>query len=254
MGPLLSIYIPSWNRSNHFNNLIQSIAGQITPQVEVVASLNPPNLNYYLPEWVKVVQQQFNIGGRTNISLGPVLCAGEYIWMIGDDDLVLPGGIQAVLEAIRNKPGIIVMSDGHYQLGAELGKTYATYRDFGDTVYGNGRGHTLSAITLMSATVFRREGFNLETCLIKTDTMYGQHYGMLENLWREPVSIVNQPTFRSAIAGQSASIFQAPPEEIHAHMSRYPAVMNELCEWINELTGSSYEPQHFWYPGCGFDK
>jgi glycosyltransferase involved in cell wall biosynthesis len=252
--PLLSIYIPSWNRARHFNSLIQSIEHQVTPDVEVVASLNPPNDNYNLPDWLRVVYQRINIGGRTNISLGPLLCTGEYIWIIGDDEVVLHGGIQAVLESTQGNPGIIIMSDGEYPIGVPGGSSYSSYRSFGDHVYGNGRGFTLSALTLVSSTAFRREGFDLATSLIKTDTMYGQHYGMLSGLWQEPVCVVRQPTFRAAIASHSASIFQAPQDVIQEHMGSYPRVMIDLMNWMNDLMGSTYQIENFWYPGCGFDK
>lgn len=253
--PLLSIYIPSWNRATHFNRLIQSLQHQITPNVEVVASLNPPNDDYYLPDWLNVVQQRLNIGGRVNISLGPLLCSGEYIWIIGDDDIVLNNGVQYVLDSLtRDKPGILVMWDGEYPLGALPGSSYRNYRQFGDTVFAAGRGYTLSALTLVSSTAFRREGFDLATSMLKMDTMYGQHYAMLKNLWREPVSVVEAGTFRAAIARESASILQAPPKEVQEHMSRYPEVMIELLTWLNNLIGSPYEFQKFWYPGCGFDK
>jgi glycosyltransferase involved in cell wall biosynthesis len=252
--PLLSIYIPSWNRAGYFNRLIQSIQHQITPDVEVVASLNPPNDGYDLPDWVRVVRQRINIGGRANISLGPLLCRGEYIWVIGDDDLALNNGIQSVLRALQHDPGIAVMWDGEYPLGVPAGSSFRSYRQFGDTVYGAGRGYTLSALTLISSTVFRREQFDLALSMVKMDTLYGQHYGMLQNLWNEPVTVVDQGTFRAAMSSESASILRSSADEVAQHMASYPQVMIDLLKWLNNTMGSYYEFNKFWYPGCGFDK
>jgi glycosyltransferase involved in cell wall biosynthesis len=253
--PLLSIYIPSWNRAGYFNRLIQSIQHQITPDVEVVASLNPPNDGYDLPDWLRVVRQRIDINGRVNITLGPVLCEGKYIWMLGDDEIVLNNGIGEVLRTLNENPdtGIAVMWDGEYPLGVTPGSTFHSYRQFGDTVYSAGRGYTLSALTLISATVFRREAFDLALSLKKMDTMYGQHYAMLNNLWREPVSVVAQGTFRAAIARESASVL-ANPKELEQHMRSYPQVLEDLMRWLNNTMGSHYEFDKFWYPGCGFDK
>lgn len=251
--PALSIYVPTWNRAQHFNNLMDSLNGQITDDVEVVASFNPPNDNYRWPSWCKVVRQQSNVGGRVNFLLGPLLTRGEYLWMVGDDDEITPTGVATVLEALGSKPGVVINWDGKLQLGCEPGSVFDDYAQFCETVYHRGFGTTITAVTLCTATVFRREAFDMSLALRKTDTMYGQHYGMLANLLKDEVRVVASPTFRAAVATETASIFLQPPEVIDEHMRMYPRVMHELVNWLNECMGTSLLPELCWVPGCGFD-
>lgn len=250
---LLSIYVPTWNRAAHFNNLMDSLNGQITDEVEVVASFNPPNENYRWPSWCRVVRQQSNVGGRVQFLLGPLLTRGEYLWMIGDDDEVTEGGVSAVLEACATGPGIVVNWDGRLDLGAQIGARFDDYREFALEVQRAGRSQTVTALTLCSATAFRREGFHLELALRKTDTMYGQHYGMLSRLWREPVQIVSRPSFTAANASQTASILMQSAEMVTEHMSMYPRCMYDLVGWINAGMGLALRPEDTWIPGGGFD-
>lgn len=250
--PKLSIYVPTWNRANHFNNLIDSLNGQITDDVEVVASFNPPNDNYRWPSWCRVVRQQSNVGGRVNFLLGPLLTRGDYLWMIGDDDEVLPGGVAAVLEACEKKPGIIVNWDGVLNLGCDPGSWFPTYKDFCEAVYPE-RATIITALTLCSATVCQRATFDIELGLLKTDTMYGQHYAALSNVLDEPVSVVGAATFRAAVAAETASIFLQPPNVIDEHMRMYPRVMYDLVDWLNVRCGMSLRPELCWVPGQGFD-
>jgi glycosyltransferase involved in cell wall biosynthesis len=249
----LSIYIPTWNRHEHFNALMDSLQGQITNDVEVVASFNPPNDNYRIPEWCRVVRQQSNIGGRVQFLLGPLLTTGDYLWMIGDDDQVQPGGVAAVLEACSTDPGIVVNWDGNLDLGVWPGSRFTNYQEFAQTVYDNGRGTTMTALTLCSATVFRRAAFDMSLALMTTDTMYGQHYGMLSNLLAEPVVVVDRPSFRAATAIHTASIWMHPPEVVTAHLQMYPKVLYDLVHWLNSRMGTQFIPERCWTPGCGFD-
>lgn len=249
----LSIFIPSWNRSKHFNNLITNIENQLCDDIEVVTSLNPPNEGYNLPNWLTVSKNRIDIGGRANFLIGPLITSGKYIWMIGDDDTVVRGGIKEVLRCIKYEPGLIVNWDGKLDLGIKPGSVYPTFKEFAEACMKAGVPTTLTALTLCSSTVSLRETFSIEQGILKMETMYGQFYATLENILDKPVAVVSKPTFKAAIARNSASIFQQPIEQQIAHMKMYPTVMYEIIEWLNEKMGIDLPPEKCWEPGCGFD-
>lgn len=230
----LSIYIPTWNRPHLLDRLLQSIEPQLTPDVEVFVSVNKSPATYHLPKWVKSRATHINIGGDANIITGPTLVNGEYVWVIGDDDHLLPGAINATMRAIEQNPALIIHPDGKFDLGVRNGETFATYTDFCEAVISAGRARTISAHTLISSNTFTRNTYDPVLALQKIDSRYGFHYGMLTNILRSKVVIADQPTM---VYGHEASIFQHSKEMIDEHMNAYPQVMYDIYDWITVSTG-----------------
>jgi glycosyltransferase involved in cell wall biosynthesis len=248
----LSIFIPTKGRPKFFNRLMDSLIPQLTDEVELVVSLNPPNDKYKIPKIAKVHQNRIDIGGRTNFLLGPALCTGEYIWMLGDDEQVRSGGIEEILSCLKGDPGIVVMTDGKKDLGIPLGSKWNSYSSMLDQANRNGAPWLAPMLTLASSTVSKRENFDTNLALIKTDTLYGQYYGMLSKNMFEPVHVVNKGTF---ISGKSdeASIYAEPSNMISDHNSSYPFVIYDIMVWINQKTGLNLPIVDAWQPFRGFD-
>lgn len=247
----LALFVPSFNRPHYFNRLMDSLRGQID-NVEVIVSLNGTDSGYELPSNVRVIRQRTNTGGRVQWMLGPLVTDADYLWMMGDDERILPGGVQSVLECLEDKPGLIINHDGVYDLGVPMGSRFDSYRDLVIAQSAANRCPAITAHTLCGANVFRRSLFNLALAVIKCDTMYGQHYAMLDGVIDEPVRIVSRPTF---IAGSSAdaSIWQHPIEMQLEHSDAYPVIIYDLIEWINDRCGLVIDPAACWVPGDGFD-
>jgi len=55
------------------------------------------------------VRQAENIGVTRNILYCPTLASGDFVWMVGDDDLVLPDALALIAEQLANFPCL----DGH---------------------------------------------------------------------------------------------------------------------------------------------
>ena len=247
----LSIFIPTFNRPAFFNDLIASLEPQ-HHGVEVVVSLNGSGSSYRFPPWVRVIRQATNIGGRVQWMLGPLVCTGEYVWMMGDDDRVAPGGVASVVEALEGNPGIVLNHDGCYDLGVQLGSRFGSYRDVIRAQVAVGRAQAVTAGTLCAAMVFRREGFSLEQAVLKCDTMYGQHYAILDRLMGDPVHVVPRPSFRAG-SSEHASIYGHSHEAIVEHMSAYPQNVHGIIHWLNERLDLSLDPVKCWVSGDGFD-
>ncbi len=109
--PLLSVCIPTYERAEYLFALLLTLAGEFarTPglgaRVEVVVVDNAstdltasvvelargslPQLHYHCHE--------LNIGPDPNFFRALALARGEYQWLLGDDELVLPGGLARIV-------------------------------------------------------------------------------------------------------------------------------------------------------------
>ncbi|GAA3966113.1 glycosyltransferase family 2 protein [Mucilaginibacter dorajii] len=114
---LLSICIPTYNRDKLLYSCILSIYKQLqeisASNVEIVVSNNcstdltsqivaefttRPNFKYF--------EQPVNVGLAGNVLKVVEYASGQYCWIIGDDDFLLPGAVASVLELLSNKSDI----------------------------------------------------------------------------------------------------------------------------------------------------
>lgn len=112
----LSICIPTYNRADHLANCLNSliICKQKTKKkFEICVSDNNSSDNTY-----KVVQNaqkkilikynknNSNIGFPGNCIKVVEMTSGDFVWIIGDDDLVLPNAINKIFHLIQNNSNI----------------------------------------------------------------------------------------------------------------------------------------------------
>jgi len=115
--PLLSICIPTYNRARVLEGALRVLIPQVAAAggaVELVVSDNCSSDE--TPEVVSRAQalgavrfhrNEQNVGAAANISrLCDELARGEFAWLLGDDDLVLPGGVERVLSVLRGSPEV----------------------------------------------------------------------------------------------------------------------------------------------------
>ena len=108
----LSICIPTYNRAQHLSNCLQSLISMRRPkgfQFEICISDNGSNDN--TKEIVDKAKEDIDINYSKNKSnLGIArnflkvvsMAKGEFVWLIGDDDLLLPHTLDT-LEVLFNK-------------------------------------------------------------------------------------------------------------------------------------------------------
>lgn len=115
--PLLSICIPTYNRSQTLKICLQSILDQIKGyenDIEVIVSDNCSSDD--TQELVKSMQKKGPIRynrNDTNIGAGPnflllsnVLSQGEYCWLIGDDDFIRKESLPRLISTMKKHPNI----------------------------------------------------------------------------------------------------------------------------------------------------
>lgn len=119
--PALSICIPTFNRSalleEALTTLLNDISEDFAHDIEVVISDNASTDNtqqicekfcreYSQINWV--IKRQSSSIGADNVQYVATLAHGRYIWILSDDDLILPGALKTLLDNIKDDYDILI--------------------------------------------------------------------------------------------------------------------------------------------------
>ena len=105
-SPLLTIAIPTFNRSRYLGRLLDSLSYQLgSVDIELLISDNASSDNtqavledFRVRELVfRSLLNQTNLGADGNIAQCFTEASGRYVWIIGDDDIVLPGALATLV-------------------------------------------------------------------------------------------------------------------------------------------------------------
>jgi glycosyltransferase involved in cell wall biosynthesis len=117
--PLLSICITTYNRAAWLALSLKNLARLIPnpqPEIEIVVCDNTstdqtPNVvqPYLQRADFRYYRNAENVGMLGNLNVTAHYARGQYIWILGDDDLIKPGGIERVLKVIQTHPGIALI-------------------------------------------------------------------------------------------------------------------------------------------------
>ena len=115
--PLLSICIPTYNRSSFLRVMLQALLPQVAEcgdQVEVwvLDNASLDDTQAVIEESRKLgpfqsCRNESNIGPLQNVVKGPCeLATGEFVWILGDHNLMRPGALQRVLGILSDNPNV----------------------------------------------------------------------------------------------------------------------------------------------------
>ena len=118
-APILSICIPTYNRPVEFKRLLGILAGQISGQdnsIEVVirddSSDNQLKIVENLLGAQKVLYQYFH-GEKIGLDLANLFllekARGDYVWWVGDDNEILDGSLERIMNVLKNIEGVSFM-------------------------------------------------------------------------------------------------------------------------------------------------
>ena len=124
--PILSICIPTYNRSDLLELCLATVLPQIAifgEEVECVVSDNasPDKTAAIVDEYAKLYSIRYfrnneNIGGFANCTkCASELARGEYVFLIGDDDTLCAGSIDGILNMLRrpDAPDLVALNVGY---------------------------------------------------------------------------------------------------------------------------------------------
>lgn len=125
MPPLLSICIPTYNRSHLLCHLLRCLGREYSGlseqgEVEIIVSDNcsedgTPSVVKDFQELIPIryYRNEQNIGGTANILQTPSLATGVFCWIVGDDDLLVPGALVQVLQLLQQYPNVPAIVVGY---------------------------------------------------------------------------------------------------------------------------------------------
>ena len=128
MSKLLSICIPTYNRSQFLPETLQSIFSQHIDDIEVVVCDNgSEDQTIEVMKQMQITYPQI-LYFRFEKNVGPDRCflksveiaSGEYCWLLGDDDILEPGSIALVLTKIRMFPELSGLTVNRYAYDSKL--------------------------------------------------------------------------------------------------------------------------------------
>ncbi len=110
--PVLSLAIPTYNRSRYLAELLECLLPQISaePALELIVSDNasPDDTEQLVAQFIarglpcRYVRNPENIGADANFLQCLDLAQGKYVWVMGDDDLLAPTAIVDLVSMLRS--------------------------------------------------------------------------------------------------------------------------------------------------------
>jgi glycosyltransferase involved in cell wall biosynthesis len=131
---LVTIAVPTFNRAPQITALLQCLEREIDSvpagDVAVLVSDNcsEDDTAAVLADWaatrpwLRIHRQPENLGASGNVRwLGGNVTNSDYVWMFGDDDLLVPGSLPAVLDALREvRPAWLFLPHNWVKLDGEI--------------------------------------------------------------------------------------------------------------------------------------
>lgn len=117
--PLLSICISTYNRAEWLSVGLRNLERMIPvpmPEVEIFVCDNTSTDQttdvvqpYIGRSDFKYLRNESNVGMLGNLRVTAHNASGRYIWILGDDDLAIPGSIEKILSIIRSEPELALI-------------------------------------------------------------------------------------------------------------------------------------------------
>ena len=159
MSADLTIAIPTYDRPAELNRTLTALLPQLTAGVRLLVldnasevpaeSVAAPLLAGFPDADVRVLRHRFNIGGDANVMRGFELAETDWLWVLGDDDLPLPGAVARALAAVAAHPDAAWVN-----FSSELHARPATYATRGLREFVEGM-DSFGAAVFISSSLFR---------------------------------------------------------------------------------------------------
>ena len=169
MSYRLSICIPTCNSDVYLERLLRHLFAQLEglqSEIEVIVSDNASDdrtgevaSEYAARPNFRYVRRPENGGAERNFLNAVANASGEYVWLLGDDDVVLPGAIGRLLTVISTEPFDLAHFSIAQRKWVDAVQTFASAREY---IEHFARTHPpmLYEATVISFSVFRRAAWD----------------------------------------------------------------------------------------------
>jgi len=145
MKPLLTIAIPTYNRSLYLRRNLDFLYNQINDfenKVEIIVSDNASIddtyvvVNDFLLKGLPItyIKNIDNKGPDFNISQCYITANGKYVLTLGDDDLLVNGSIKAILNLVTEDYGVIFLNSAEFIDQKEIKKGKLNYINYDEPI------------------------------------------------------------------------------------------------------------------------
>ena len=166
MEKLLTIAIPTYNRKGQLIRLLKSIEAQnCTNHYSILISDNCSNYSVddaideafsgEFRELIEVIRREVNGGGDYNISSIFAYANTKLFWIVGDDDELLPGAIEKVIDNYKKYPEIPFYK--YIMNGAPHTPEDIRMHNVDDLVRSHKKGYLIGGIIFVSNNVYNIE-------------------------------------------------------------------------------------------------
>jgi abequosyltransferase len=211
---VLSLCIPTYNRLSFLKESLSAVINQINdkvaPFVEVVISDNASTDG--TDEYVKKVMATYphlqiryfcseeNLGLDMNVYHVTNNAQGTWVYILSDDDIFLPGGVERLLSLIGKHPSFDAFCLNMCSFETDTYKGEKPFFNISEDLVINGKNDILSflgqtGITYISTIVFRRDAFDDVNHLDKIGTLIRHSYIYLDTLSKENGLYITQQAF-----------------------------------------------------------
>ena len=132
----LSICIPTYNRERYLGDLLRSLVPQLKSlpvgTVELLISDNrsvdgTASLcqSFDLP-FLRFWTNETNIGGDRNFLKCIREAAGDYVWLVGDDELVAPCAVERILAVLSKYKPVLLLADSNAAVDGSVFEEYGS--------------------------------------------------------------------------------------------------------------------------------
>lgn len=222
MHPLLTIAIPTYNRSKYLAELLPQITAQCRDEepgkIEVLVIDNASTddsrelveANYR--QRLNYIRNSENIGADKNFIKCVETAKGKYVWLFGDDEILRPNGIRRVVAALENAPDFLIVESDFEQTA-----TYPSYRQL---LQAAAERDPIFPVhhTLITRNIFPKSGFDLAAARNNLPTSYCHMYAVLEHI-SNAASIAVLSKLDAAISVRDVRPdFADPPSNLEAKL------------------------------------
>lgn len=238
----LSLCIPTYNRCALLKEALTAIyvqwcrdlTSEQASQVELVLADNcSTDETSAVVKWVSSLdglrvislRQTQNRGPDANILAAIQAAQGEFVYLLSDDDILLPGGLAKIFALMQEHPDAAAFclncKQFIHDVSEETGQNFRLAAD--QRIAGRDSGLLFLGtwITFISALVFRRARVADRAYEDKIGTMFLQSYVYLDVLAADPILVVTQKPFL-AVRGYNSGGFNF----FEAFVTQFRVLMN----------------------------